>query len=94
MKEFDEFYNKLVECITKQVTQNVLSKIDTQSITEDQPLTPEEVAEFLKIDKTTVYKMCKEEQIKTIKVGSINSKKPHLRIRKKDLYEWLNKSRG
>lgn len=93
MKEFDEFYNKLVESITKQVTQNVLSKIDTQSITEDQPLTPEEVAEFLKIDKTTVYKMCKEEQIKTIKVGSIYSKKPHLRIRKKDLYEWLNKSR-
>lgn len=91
MKELDEFYKTLVETITKQVTQNVLSKVDIQPVL-DKPLTPEEVAEFLKVDKSTIYKMCKEKQIRSVKIGSIHSRKPHLRILKKDLDEWMNQN--
>lgn len=92
MKEFDEFYNELVKSITEQVKEKILSETNVNQEL-DKPLTPEEVAKFLKVDKTTVYKLCKEGQIRSIKVGSIHSRKPHLRIMKKDLEEWINKSR-
>lgn len=88
----DELYDSLIESVTKEVEKRVLAKIDTKPVL-DEPLTPDEVAEFLKIDKTTVYKLCKEGQIKSVKLGSIHSKKPHLRIFKRDLEEWIYKSK-
>lgn len=92
MQAFDEFYNELVKSVAKQVEQNILNKINLQPVM-DKPLTPEKVAEFLQVDKTTVYRMCKEGQLKSIKVGSIHSRKPHLRIKQSDLNDWIDKSR-
>nr|DAI90552.1 MAG TPA: helix-turn-helix domain protein [Caudoviricetes sp.] len=92
MQALDELYNSLIKDITKEVEKQVMAKINVQPVL-DEPLTPDEVAKFLKVDKTTIYKLCKEGQIKSVKLGSIHSKKPHLRIFKKDLMEWAEKSR-
>ena len=93
MEAFDDFYDNLVQSITADVEKKILNKIQIQQNL-DKPLTPDEVAKFLKVDKTTVYKLCKEGQIKSVKIGSIHSRKPHLRIFKKDLKEYLNSKEG
>lgn len=88
----NELYNSLVESVTEEVEKKIFAKIDIKPVL-DEPLTPDEVAKYLQVDKTTIYKLCKEGQIRSIKLGSIHSKKPHLRIFKKDLMEWVEKSR-
>ncbi len=91
METLDKLFDIIVNKAAEQVEKNVLSKINIQPSI-DKPLTPEEVANFLQVDKTTVYKLCKEGQLKSIKIGSIHSRKPHLRIKQSDLNAWIEKS--
>ena len=49
-------------------------------------ITTTEVAEYLRIPLSTIYKLCQEGRIPATKVGK------HWRFRKKELDDWFNKN--
>jgi len=52
----------------------------------DEILTHEEVAEWLKLPKSTLYKLLTEKKIPAVKIGK------HWRFLKSDLLDWINKN--
>jgi excisionase family DNA binding protein len=55
---------------------------------EEELLTREEVAKFLKVSETTVYRLVKNKQLPAIKVGK---GKTFVRFRKRDVLAFLEK---
>ncbi|WP_373845595.1 helix-turn-helix domain-containing protein [Clostridium sp.] len=46
------------------------------------------------MNKSTVYQLCKEGQLRGFYIGSIHSKKPVLRIRREDLENYMERAGG
>jgi len=90
-EQFNNFYENLITDITKQVEQRVLQNLKNTIQAEDEQLTPEEVAEHLHIDKTTVYDMLREGQIGHVRVGKLRSKRPAIRIPRSELNLYIQR---
>jgi len=94
MQELEQLYSSLIHDISAKVEREVLAKLDTKPILDEPPLRPQEVAEYLGINKSTVYQLCKEGQLRGFYIGSIHSKKPVLRIRREDLENYMERAGG
>lgn len=57
----------------------------------DEILTGQEARKLLKISRSTLWKLTKEEQIPAYRVG--NGKTSNLRYKRSELLEWLNSNR-
>ena len=57
----------------------------------DEILTGQEARELLKISRSTLWKLTKENEIPAYRVG--NGKTSDLRYKKSELLEWLNSNR-
>ena len=58
---------------------------------EDEIMTGQEAREFLKISRSTLWKLTKENRVPAYRVGI--GKNSDLRYKKSDLVEWLEKNR-
>lgn len=91
---FEQLYSSLVRDISAKVEREVLDKIEVKPTLGEPPLSPEQVAEYLGVHKSTVYQLCKEKQLRGVYIGSLNSKRPVLRIRKEDLENYMERAGG
>jgi excisionase family DNA binding protein len=57
----------------------------------DEILTAQEARDLLKISRSTLWKLTREEQIPAYRVG--NGKTSNLRYKKSELLEWLDSNR-
>jgi excisionase family DNA binding protein len=57
----------------------------------DEILTGQEARDFLKISRSTLWKLTKDKQIPAYRVG--NGKSPNLRYKKSELMAWLDSNR-
>lgn len=58
---------------------------------DDEILTGQEAREFLKISRSTLWKLTKDKQIPAYRVG--NGKTPNLRYKRSELLAWLDSNR-
>jgi excisionase family DNA binding protein len=58
---------------------------------DDEILTAQEARELLKISRSTLWKLTREEQVPAYRVG--NGKTSNLRYKKSELLSWLNSNR-
>jgi excisionase family DNA binding protein len=58
---------------------------------QDEIMTGQEAREFLKISRSTLWKLTKEDQIPAYRVG--NGRTSDLRYKKSELLAWLNSNR-
>ena len=59
---------------------------DSESRSGEALLSAEEVAEYLGVKKTTVYRWCKEDRIRCLRIGK------HWRLRREDLKTFLEEA--
>ena len=58
---------------------------------DDEILTAQEARDLLKISRSTLWKLTREEQVPAYRVG--NGKTSNLRYKKSELLSWLNSNR-
>lgn len=82
---------KAIQQIVKEELNRVLESLkpDLPAPSDDEILTTQEAADYLRISKKTLYTLCREKRIKHIRNGSLNSRKPVLTFRKSALDEYI-----
>ncbi|MFK7695374.1 helix-turn-helix domain-containing protein [Paenibacillus sp. HJGM_3] len=82
----------MIEALKQQIKQEVIEELQAKcEPVEDRRLTIEEAAEYLRISRETLYRLCKEKQIEHITIGSIGSKKPRINFSLSVLEAWIRK---
>lgn len=86
----DKAFAAMIEAMKQEIKQQVIEELrDESALVEDRRLTIEEAAEYLRVSKETLYRLCKEKQIEHVSIGVIGSKKPRIIFSALKLKAWL-----